>query len=925
MSILSILKKKDDKEKPSVFKKVLSEVNKKPISRIKNVVSKIIKSEPVQRELDKGRAISAMPIKEQVKTQLSRTGNILKEVGQGTARSAGQLHATLTGQKELKPKNEMEAKVQKILFGDRPVKAFGGSVEQTKKDTGLPGIVAAPLVAGSIGLDLFGGGTGKSALSKLAKSTDINLIKNELKSIKGVAQESIEELSPLIAKAKTEKEVIDIIENHKTQAVDKAVDNVDNIPATKKVSPELSGEKAVKSEEALPLPQTLGTPPAPVKFEKFDSYEKDITKFANSKLNLDNLSISDDGRKLLDNVAEEIKPRVEESIGYKLTNKEVLKRAEESSKIIEDTVGRDDTLEWTSNLLKTRQKLATLAETGKVDKELIDTFLAIKTQGTDIARKLQSLSIKADPEKNSAMLTILEAISKTTDDMDAVLKEAEGEDFNNFEQATEFFRKFVKPNIGEWIDLLRYNSMLSSPKTHVVNFFSNLLSTSLMAPIEKTVRGGVDFLGSKLGKRERKYFTGEGGAYLKNYFKSVKTASQKFSNVMKNKDSYTNLDLRDVPLSQKGVKGKIAKVLSVPTKLLEATDQFFMALTEGAETGALKYRKSKGVVVDELKKQAKKDAQYRTYRQELFDENQGPILDAIDTLTGIVQTARKSKNPIVSNVAKFTVPFLQTPMNILKQGVEYSPLGFSTVIGAKNKTEQLSKAIIGSSVFAGAATLLMSDRLTFAEPTGAQQKAQFRAEGKQPYAVKIGNKWVSFQKLPPQISFPLAMVAGIDDAQKNQGLDDSTADLILSSIAKIAQFTSDQSYAKSFGDLIGAVQGGEDAAARLFSNYPQQLIPFRALSGWFARIVDDTQRKIDPDTSFIDKQVQLLMMNIPGLSDEVPARLGPNGRPIENQNRYFNSLSPVSITEQRRVSGGNKSSSKSGGGSGGGGGFSWSK
>lgn len=693
----------------------------------------------------------------------------------------------------------------------------------------------------------------------------------------------------------------------------------------KKVSPKLLEEKAVKQEQAPEVPPTQETDPTPLKLEKFDSYKKDITKFANSKLNLDNLSISDDGRKLLEDVAGEIKPRIEESIGYKLSNKEVLQKAEESSKIIEDTVGRDETAEWASKLLKTRQKLATLAETGKVDQELIDTFLAIKTQGTDIARKLQSLSIKADPEKNSTMLTILEAISKTTNDMDAVLKEAEGVDFNNFEQATEFFRKFVKPNIGEWIDLLRYNSMLSSPKTHVVNIFSNLLSTSFMAPIEKTVRGGVDFIGSKLGKRERRYFAGEGGAYLKNYFKSVKTASQKFSNVMKNKDSYTNLDLRDLPLSQKGVKGKIAKVLSVPTKLLEATDQFFMALTEGAETGALKYRKSKGAIVEDLKKQARKDAQYRTYRQELFDENQGPVLDAIDQLTSLVQQARKSKNPIVSNVAKFTIPFLQTPMNIMKQGIEYSPLGVTTVFGAKNKTEQVTKAIIGSSVFAGAATLLMSDRLTFAEPTGANQKAQFRAEGKQPYSVKIGNKWVSFQKLPPQLSFPLAMVAGIDDAKKNQGMDDTTGDLILSSIAKIARFTSDQSYAKSFGELIAAVQGEEDAMARLFSNYPQQLVPFRALSGWFARIIDDTQRKIDVDASFIEKQVQLLMMNIPGLSDEVPARLGPNGRPIENQNRYFNALSPVSITEQRRVSGGNRSSRKGGGGSSGGGGFSWSQ
>ena len=82
----------------------------------------------------------------------------------------------------------------------------------------------------------------------------------------------------------------------------------------------------------------------------------------------------------------------------------------------------------------------------------------------------------------------------------------------------------------------------------------------------------------------------------------------------------------------------------------------------------------------------------------------------------------------------------------------------------------------------------------------------------------------------------------------------------------------------------------------MFSNYPQQLIPFRALAGWVARIADTTQRQVDNKADFLDKQIQLLMMSIPGLSQKVPARLGPDGKPIMNDNAWLNAFSPIRVS-----------------------------
>ncbi len=623
----------------------------------------------------------------------------------------------------------------------------------------------------------------------------------------------------------------------------------------------------------------------------------DINK-VNTNLNLDHINVSPESKKIIQQTVDEVKPLIEKSVGQKLSSKEAINLAERSSKTLNRVVGRDETLNWQASMLKARQALAHASENGTVDENYIKNLLTIKTQGTDIARKLQSLSVGADAIEPTAKQAIMEAVLKTNASVDEILKASKGVDFKDLNQATEFYRKFVKPTTGEWLDLVRYNSMLSSPKTHIVNVFSNLVNTTLVAPIEKTLTGGLDFLASGITGNPRKYYAGEGAAHLTNYFKNIKDATYRFADVMGGNRAFTNLDTRFIPIATKGVKGKVVSALSYPTKLLEGMDQFFTSLSEGAAKGSLEYRASKGVKMGNIASEASKEAQYRLFRQKPLADQEGHLLNAVDQFTVMMQGLRNNKNPIVSNVSKFTVPFIQTPMNIFKQGIEYSPMGFGTLAGAANKTEQLSKAIIGSSIFAGAATLLSSNRLTFGEPIDETGKRNFRESGMLPYSVKIGDKWVSYQKLPPALSFPLALTAGIHDAIKSKKMDDGTAELILSAVSKYGTFLSEQSYAKSIGDMLSSVKGGEAGIANVISNYSQQLMPYRAFTGWLARLTDKSQRKIDSKADFIDKQVQLFMMNIPGLTEKVPARLDSQGQPIPNQSPVLNAFSPVQTSKQ---------------------------
>ncbi len=663
--------------------------------------------------------------------------------------------------------------------------------------------------------------------------------------------------------------------------------------------PQIQNEKLSKG-----LPQTPGiesnAPTIPSSVGGSGSSGKSIAQVPNSQdpyFNTNKYNISPEAKAKLNEVIQEVKPQIQAVVGKKLSNQEVINTANASAKVLNNVVDRSQTEDYTARLLRTRQQLAAAGESGKVDQSYIDNLLAVKSHATDIARKLQSFSIGADPKTVTSRDAILEAVLKVEKDTTKITEAAKGVDFNDLKQATDFYRKFVKPSTGEWVDLIRYNSMLSSPGTHIVNAASNLLSSAVIAPIEKTLTGTIDFLGSSMLGKKQTQFAGEGMQYAKGYASSLHDAAHAFADSLRGKIATGNLDIRQIPLD---TSKRIAN-LNLPTRLLEASDQFFTKLTQGAETAALQYRKGKGVKVGNIETQALDNARYRLFRSELHTKRQGTILNSIDDFTSLIQRARNSSNPVTSTIAKFTLPFVQTPMNILKQGVEYSPIGFLTTIGAPNKTEQISKAILGSSAAAATAMLVASGRTTWAEPTDSTKKAAFRAAGMQPYAVKIGNNWVSYAKLPPQLGFSIAFISALHDAEQNKTIDQNQLNVILNASAKFGNFFADQSYVKNIGDVVSAAKGSPEAMARFVSNYPQQLIPYRALLGWMARITDPYQRKVNTDANFLTQQVQQLFTQIPGLSQTVPARLDKSGEPIPNQNAILNAFSPLRVTNERGV------------------------
>lgn len=120
------------------------------------------------------------------------------------------------------------------------------------------------------------------------------------------------------------------------------------------------------------------------------------------------------------------------------------------------------------------------------------------------------------------------------------------------------------------------------------------------------------------------------------------------------------------------------------------------------------------------------------------------------------------RNPITEGI----IPFRKTPANVAVRALEYSPVGVAETIykgiqtkkgdaTANDVINSLSKNIMGSLLSAAGYVLAKAGFARGNEDDEELDNFQ-KMQGKQDYAIKIGNEWVSLSQLAP-VSVPLFM------------------------------------------------------------------------------------------------------------------------------------------------------------------------
>lgn len=605
--------------------------------------------------------------------------------------------------------------------------------------------------------------------------------------------------------------------------------------------------------------------------------------------------------KTIQQTAKEVGEELAKVKGTKLTYNEVVDAAK-TSDLLRKVTTREETLAREAQVLKTQQQVAAMAEKGELTQEFVNGIKAISTEATSLGRRLNALKIEALPEMAQFKGQVVKKLVDLGYKTDEVLKAAQGIDMTNADQVAKFYRKFVKPNWGEIVDEIRYINLLSSPKTHIVNTFTNLLQTTTLAPATRLFSGGFDLIASSLTGKTRSVYVRETPVYVKGMISSLNTAISDTFAVIKGTRGVYRPDISRIP-----TKLKVLAPFQMIPKLMEASDVFFRTLITGGEKEALAYRAFRQgkqptiTLLADIEKQAADKAQYYVFRKTLDPSNktgQGVILSAIDNVTKALYSlrGRQATGKGILNPVKWFAPFVTTPMNILKQGLEFSPLGATTLISAANKTEQLAKTFIGSMVFTGAGIIAMRGDSTWSVPTDEKAKKLFYASGKQPYALRIGNYWISYSRLGP-LAYPFAMAAGIKyyTDQNPQSVTDTALEKTTKIISGIGGFFADQSYVQGMGDLLDILRGDVYAAGRMMGNLPAQMIPLSSFQRWVNTIIDNTYRETEKGAT-VQAIIDNLKQSIVGLSKTLPPYKAPFGEVSKRDSPIINALSPLGIS-----------------------------
>ena len=510
---------------------------------------------------------------------------------------------------------------------------------------------------------------------------------------------------------------------------------------------------------------------------------------------------------------------------------------------------------------------------------LADAFMR---QGTDLGRALQSRKLFKLMTPEGRISTLMKTLNDYTADLkkegidkklqfsDWVLRAASAaeteEDFRRVQAvAASELAAQLPISWAERLNSLRMLSMLGNPRTHVRNFIGNMLFVPAVGLKNKI--GALLELGVKKGERTKtlalvldsdiRQFARQDARYIQ----STLTGENKY-------DEHGLVQKAKNPIGS--VLGALSNFNSIA---LEKEDWFFLRGHYRKALGG--WMQANGYTVEQIQNDkallekgrmyAINEAQKATYR----DFN--GVAQKLNQLTRNANTPGQKALAFGVNAV---LPFKKTPANILKRGIEYSPLGIARSVynlyryfknGDMTATEvidQFASGLSGSLVMALGFLLAGTGAVScgFDDDDWPEE-----LEGKQKYSInpgKAANEILGTFGVPrlfgedvtytldwaAPMSMPLFVGASIRNQADTEGWD---VNKVLNAMGSISEPVFNLSMLDGVNSLLKINAYSDEnpmtqIAGKIVSNYVTSYVP--ALLGVIARSYDDTQRK-----SFVTK------------------------------------------------------------------------
>lgn len=491
----------------------------------------------------------------------------------------------------------------------------------------------------------------------------------------------------------------------------------------------------------------------------------------------------------------------------------------------------------------------------------------------------------------------------------------------NFEDPLEvqrFLDRLGDPTLSDYFYEYWYNSILSGLPTHVVNVGSNTLWAAYQVE-HRTLEAGVDKVISKLRGRPQEVFMSEVLPMLAGYRKGFKRGAGKALEVIKT-GKLQDMETKWAQEMGHGIIGafdrspsellrKAAPVLTAPTRALRAMDVWANAAGYDAQIAALAKREGRkqGLRGNDLREF---ESQFEGAPPEWAMENAGEFARhstfmndpgaianwivqgrdiGIDVKTKIGGVKVGKIKPLV-----FVVPFVRTITNLLKRGIELTPLVGIALARGKTPANVIAKQIEGAVIGMFILAAIDDDRVTGEVPRSKSAREAFFRQGKLPWAIKFGNTWVQYRRVEP-FNTVIASVALAHDKIIN-AKDEETGVQIFGNMADgLVKNLIDSSYLQGVTQVLDR----HGRRAGMLQRQAASLVPFSSFFRSINRALevateDDNTAKVRETKSLMGAFSQV----IPGLSGKMPARMNVWGEEIVLPGGILRQWLPIKWAEE---------------------------
>lgn len=431
--------------------------------------------------------------------------------------------------------------------------------------------------------------------------------------------------------------------------------------------------------------------------------------------------------------------------------------------------------------------------------------------------------------------------------------------------------------------------LLTSPRTHIVNVGSNVL-TGLTMGAERyamAAQGDIAF------REANEFMVGYLGSFrqaLSNAAQAWKTGQTGFG-MGKIEAPFERATSREV-LDPNGKAGIFSKALDwygaalnrYVGGTLAAGDEFGKTTLYNAQLRALGARQAQrlGLKGNEaaqhiadvvsnpppmMRSDAMEFANYGTFTNALGAGGAG---------------AQKAINKIPG--AKFVVPFVRTPLNIFKFTFERTPLGLLSskmredlAAGGVRRASATAKLGMGTSVMMLGTDMALNGEITGAGPVDPETRSRLQSAGWKPYSIKIGDRYYSYARFEPFATW-LGMSADMAEILGNYEAYDIAAqeevdELATAAVAAIANQVVGKTFLQGISDLTQVLSDSKRYGAQYLQQYAGSLVP---------NAVADLEKMVSPEREQVFNMIDAIKARIPGLSDGVPKRYNVYGEVIKN-------------------------------------------